>query len=1048
MPNLTDIVTKGAKGIFYDINNADDKFFFGHYLNTARHNVFKIFNHILNKHGKADVKEDNLHNCELLNRNKFSKYINANDLYESLKLHLPVLEYLKENNKEEAVFETLAILLTELNSFRNYFSHYYYNEILQFQKFNETSKFKKSMPYLFDNAVSIAYKKLNLQREDFIDLYEWKADPKEPNIVQPYAWEEMIAHNSSKPTNFGLVFFTCLFLEPKDVALIISNIKGLKNTSTEKFKANRAAFTSFAVMLPKVPKLESSDIKLDMVNELFRVPSKIYKTLDIDTQAKYILTNEDTGQEAIMKRYSNRFDYFALRYFEDNKALDNIGFQLKIGEAYLAQYDKIEPGSGNTINRFITKQLNAFGDLQFFQQNDKLEKRGFDLKDLVEKQIIYLSGMPIKYMPQYNMVDNKIGLKLDYKKELPTIPSIAKKDKQIHNVTPFHFQNLAPDVILSTYELPNLYLYNYLYKKSYITISPIDFFKQFILAHNSFIEKTKAYGKPVAAEYGLRENNLPKKLQQFIDGKIDDKATVIKKLKALLNNTNKTLEDLAEQGKLEKGKGKHGFTTGSVATYIAKDIIFFMKPDGKQQKLSDFEYNTLQNYIAFFGSNRQHIDALLKQFKICGIQNENRHPFVKLTAEYFSDFKKRIVENQKNGRGKKFNPNNAIYSLLRFFSDYLYYKRRYLNNLLDNLNDNAINEISYYTKINVNAVASMEYKEPILLPRGIFNDSIVHGFQKQVIEKGIDTDFTTLKRCTVSYLLKKMMPDVQSFYTHARGYAKYAVVGENEFEFVENIIIDEVNDLKACQQKLKAEGSKYADLLNRIDNNELDIRLEQFRDRTLFMMLQEYFNNQTKTEIDLHNKSLQDFSKDFNNDEIKTILDIEIDMCLTLNNVAIKTRQPIKKYGEFRKVLKDRRINNLLSYFDKTVDWKIVQDELEYYNQHRAKALLACIDFEKALMAKYSVEIAQENGTNKFYKHSVLLQFYHSIYPMPLNVIGTTEKYVPLSDFRNKFLHNEIIDKLSFTNIFPNYTFTTESISKQIVDKLINEYELLKTKLL
>ncbi len=1031
-------------GIFYSIDNPAHKFYFGHFLNTARHNVYKIFNHILAKHNQQVAAEEKLADCILLKPSVFAAFTNAADLYEQLKQYLPVLEYLKENNNEAHVFTTLQMLLKDLNSFRNYFTHHYYDKKLAFNNFRETGKFKKSMPYLFGSGVSAARKKTKLPHEVFEEIFKWKADRDNENLLLP-VWQQTMLQEDGSPTTFGLVFFTCLFLDAKDSTLLISHIRGLKNTSEDKFKAVRESYTAFAISLPKPPKLESSDIKLDIINELFRVPDVVFKKLTTEQQQHFIIKNEETLQEVKMKRYSNRFDYFALRYFEDNEALPGIKFHLKIGEAFLATYNKTVPGSGITTKRSVTKQLNAFGALQFFHQYKNLTDSGYNIDNLLERQLLNLNGMDVKYMPQYNITDNKIGFKITNENVL--IPVVSIRDKKIHDINPFTFTNLTPDAILSTYELPNLYLYNYLFKKGCIPI-PADVFLNDIIKNQSpeLLLQLKNKNTAVYSNNILfKPNKMPRKLQKHVQDKTDTTNEVKQKLKSFLNETNITITEIQEQGKLEKGKGKKGFTAGSVATWIAKDILFFMKPDAKQQKLSDFEYNTLQGYIAFLGSNQQNIDAFLKAFKITGVNENNRHPFLKPIATLLAEFTAAVKKRQESGRGPKRKFSIAIYSLVRFFIDYLYERRRYIEKLLHNLNEEVINEISYFTKIKPGMAAALDYHEPVMLPRNIFNAAITTGLEKLMQAENKSIVRGDLKKSSPSFFLKQLMPELQSFYSYPRIYKKYKE--ENgEFEFVEDIVIDAGHDLKKCQIKLKGEGPEYKELQNKIDNIEQDVRLEQYRDRVLFMMLQEYFNNQGIEQIDLTNKSLQNFSKDFKNDTVKTILDIEIDMSLPLHGVNITSKLPVKKYGEFRKVLKDRRMDNLLGYFENEANWQVVQEELEFYNSNREKVLQACIEFEKAVCNKYSVElkpVAKEN----YISHSAVLKFYHeNVFPFPSNYVSENG-YIILSGLRNRFLHNQIVEKNLFTHVFPDYVLTDGGITKQIIENVIDFYNQLKLKL-
>lgn len=742
-----------------------------------------------------------------------------------------------------------------------------------------------------------------------------------------------------------------------------------------------------------------------------------------------------------MKRYKNRFDYFALRYFEDNNALENIFFHIRLGEACLAEYEKEEPGSSIKTRRQVTKSLNGFGPLQFFNNHTNLEDLGYDTSNLREGQMIKINGMPLKYTPQYRIVDNKIGIKITHENTPHIIPQITKKEKQLHSVNPFTFTNAAPDIILSTYELPNLYLYNYLYRLGFIKSPPHDFLQNWLQQQEVLFSSLKNKDTTRLQDTGYKKNKLPLKIKTHLEGGMNAKREVQKKLRALLNNTNETIDKLLEQGKLEKGKGKTGFTAGSVATWIATDIQFFSRPDDRQQKLSDFEYNTLQGYFAFFGSNREKIDALLKSFEITG-SNNNRHPFLNPVHVMVNEFTLRVKERQKKGRGPKRKFDTAIYSLSAYFKDYLLKRRKYLESLFKNLNDNIIDSISYFTKVKRNTEPALDFHEPVMLPRNIFNGPIVQGLKEFIQTRGIAFTPGDEKKCSPSFFLKQLLPDLQNFYTFPRVYKKYKETKEG-FEFVEDLIIDKDNDLRKCQQKLKSDGESYSELLNRVDKNEQDIRLEQYRDRVMFMMLNEYFNNQGIEELDFTDKTLQDFSKDYMDDATKTILDTEIDMSVRLNGVDIKARLPIGRYGEFRKILRDRRINELLSYFDKQVSWERVQEELEYYNQNRERVLKACIDFEEAVYSKHSKKMNHLIKDNHI-SHPAFLNFYNSDIARLSDTFPGLNDKTNIAEFRNGFLHNQVIEKKGFLGAFPEFEFDDTLITKQITEKVIDIYSKLK----
>lgn len=1026
--------------ITFDIQNADHKFYFGHYLNNAMHNVYRVFKHILGSINMETEITDQLQDCALLIPRKYKSYISSASLFEKLNYHFPVLEYLKENNNEEEVFTVFRQLLTDLRTFRNYFTHYNHPGQLCFSQFSEKSKFKKSMPYLFGSAVKAARKKTKLPHDAFDEIFKWKNKPGEEHTLEPAWQQEMMKQNSTAPTLFGLVFFTCLFLDVKEGTLFISRVKGLKNATEDRFKANREAFLAFSINMPKAPKLESSDIRLDMINELFRAPRSVFNKWDASSQQSFTKTNPDTSQQALMIRHNNRFDYFALRYFEDTGTLKNIYFQLKLGEAVLAEYEKQEPGGNEKTIRLVTKQLNAFGPLQYFHNHKNLESLGYDISELYTRQHIRINGMPVKYMPQFRITDNKIGLLLDDSENVPVIPTPLKSDNLLNGQHPYNFTNRTPDIILSTYELPNLFLYNHLNNLGLIEQPVAEFLKTYLKKQSTLFSGIVEDKDPGVTPIHFQKKRIPKKLREHLEGNKPALDRVKIKLNALIENTKRTIEKLEKQGKLEKGKNKKGITAGTAATWLATDIQFLTKPDDKAQKLSDFEYNTLQGYLAFFGSNQDKIDTLLQMHGITGTLT-NRHPFLQPIKKIKEEFTARIKERQKKGIGPRRQFREAVYSLQRFFNDYLFERRRYFEGLLKNLTKETIDQISYFTKISDSKKTELNYREPVLFPRNVFNQAICEGLKNFMRSKNISYSEGAPGKCSPSFFLKQLMPELQDFYHVPRIYRKYEL-DNGEYTHTENIIIDKTTDLKNCQKKLKSDGPEYSELLNRIDNYEQAIRLEQYRDRVLLMMLHEFFNKQNKENINIAGKSLNAFSKDYTNDTVKTILDDEIDMSYRLYGVDITARLPISRYGAFRKILKDKRIRELLGYYDAQVPWTTIQEEIEYYDQNREEVLKICIEFEKAIHLKYGSQ-AINRVPGKHLPHREYLEYFHTNISSLPNEFFDANNNMIFNDLRNRFLHNQIIEKPVFSQLFPDFRFDAGLITKQVIESVVSTYSRL-----
>lgn len=117
----------------------------------------------------------------------------------------------------------------------------------------------------------------------------------------------------------------------------------------------------------------------------------------------------------------------------------------------------------------------------------------------------------------------------------------------------------------------------------------------------------------------------------------------------------------------------------------------------------------------------------------------------------------------------------------------------------------------------------------------------------------------------------------------------------------------------------------------------------------------------------------------------------------------------IKNAGNFRKLLKDRRLNNLCFYFKPAIDNTItmnrmvLENELKAYNKQRLKVLELVASFEKTL---YTNSTVQERATflnNDIPEHKLYLQHYFNKYQLP----DAERLQANMLAVRNAFAHNQ-----------------------------------------
>jgi hypothetical protein len=941
-------------------------FYFGHYLNMARHNAYLILSDLSNEiiPNPKSISEENLAEIELLNESKFGNRKPDEIAHRNYLLvkHFPFLR--EEENPEinpspyRKITEKFKTALTTLHQLRNCSSHFPVDE-----KGYSTFDLK---PF-FSMAVIKAEKRMStfFSPDDFSML---KNDEKG---LYPLNYEEQF-------TQKGLCFFISFFLEKKYAFQFLSGIKGFKDHRDNSKRATLETFTEHCCRLP-YPKLESADFKLDMINELSRCPGALFRVLGETDQQLFIAKSEeneiegDELQEMVMKRYDDRFPYFALRYFDESKMLEKISFHVEIGRWIKSEHSKpmiVER------ERRILKEIRTFGELEEYKPEripDFWQQAGISTDDFDP------------FSPHYRMVGTRIGISLGKQNKRWPLPG---KDA-----------NIAPTAILSTYEMPNLFVYAYLQRQGKINEKPSEYIKNYLKRLNLFISKVqKKEILPVGNsslrkkrdqgnderllerreklqhildgdEYTLKIADLPDSIREYMLGyKLADKGRqIIHFLKNIQKNTQREMECA---GKLK---------VGEMAQTLARDIVFLSPPimrNGHPQKLNDAEYDILQKSIAYFSTNINDIFEFLDQHKL--ISGTQKHPFLGKV-------------NLKDCTG-----------VFDFYQKYLNEKKKWIDNMVvqaekKSLNlDQFLERNGYFIKIdNKNALEKNYKNTPPYLPRGIFNKPIIEAMKQE--------GFPVKDNDNVVYALQFLLDKAsQTFYSKPR----YYNLGERRISSLpEDMQPKElIAAINTIMEALSTESEEYKKLRyfrKDICESEDEIRHHQTTDRVLWMMISELFpasfnlrtTDLTKVGFDLHE---DDFLKLPYPMKEKTSFGYEISDVL-----------PIKRYGEFRRFLKDRRLENLLKYFDPnvSVSRERLVEELESYDLKRRDLLQKIHEFEQLVFKYHSGELEYKTEEKqKYIPHWNYLDFVSRKYHVEIPF--QESKFV---DLRNKLLHNQIL---------------------------------------
>ena len=282
-------------------NKQNENAIFAAYLNMAKHNIFIIINHIHQKLGVAPLEKENdlskesfwenLLQGQVLEKNllaiqflaKYFSFVHAN--------HAPNLLY--------AFFKTVAKRMDEE---RNNYTHFYHDkadrtsvglpakastDTIAPTKQSDESNERPPIQDLAD-AVALAKHLLLKKIKNGVELEAQRlADGEQSKLVETQLYRTFTEddYDSLKALDFplyesdklhftdmGLAFFTTMFVEKKFAAQFISKIPFLKNYPDEKIgRLYKEWIWMLCCRLPQ-PKLESSEVSMDILNELYRVP--------------------------------------------------------------------------------------------------------------------------------------------------------------------------------------------------------------------------------------------------------------------------------------------------------------------------------------------------------------------------------------------------------------------------------------------------------------------------------------------------------------------------------------------------------------------------------------------------------------------------------------------------------------------------------------------------------------------------------------------------------------------------------------------------------
>ena len=953
-------------------------------------------------------------------------------LRELMTKHFPFLEtaiYTKNKEDKEEVkqekqakaqsFDSLKhclfLFLEKLQEARNYYSHYKYSESTK-EPMLEKELLKK-MYNIFDDNIQLVIKDYQHNKdinpdEDFKHL-----DRTEEDFNYYFT-----RNKKGNITASGLLFFVSLFLEKKDAIWMQQKLRGFKDNRESKKKMTHEVFCRRRMLLPKL-RLESTQtqdwILLDMLNELIRCPKSLYERLQGEDREKFKVPFDpadedyDAEQEPFkntLVRHQDRFPYFALRYFDYNEIFTNLRFQIDLGTYHFSIYKKLI--GGQKEDRHLTHKLYGFERIQEFAKQNRPDEWKAIVKDLDTYETSnerYIS----ETTPHYHLENQKIGIRFrngnnDIWPSLETNgenneKSKYKLDKQyqaeaflsVHELLPMMFYYL-----LLKKEEPNNDKKNASIVEGFIKREIRDIYKLYDAFANGEINNIDDLEK-YCEDKGIPKRHLPKQMVAILYDEPKDMVKEAKrKQKEMVKDTKKLLATLEKQtqGEIEDGgRNIRLLKSGEIARWLVNDMMRFqpVQKDNEgnplnNSKANSTEYQMLQRSLALYNKEEKPTRYFIQ---VNLIKSSNPHPFLEETE------------------WEKCN------NILSFYRSYLTKKIEFLNKLKpEDWEKNQYFLMLKEPKTNRKTLVQ-GWKNGFNLPRGIFTEPIKEWFKRH---QNDSEEYKKVEALDRVGLIAKVIPlffkeeyfkedaqkeinnCVQPFYSFPYNVGNIHKPEEKNFLHCEERrkLWDKKKDkFKGYKAKVKSkkltdkEKEEYRSYLEFQSWNkfERELRLVRNQDIVTWLLCTELIDKMKVEGLnveELQKLRLKDIDTDTAKQEKNNILNRIMPMQLPvtvyeiddshnivkdrpLHTVYIEeTKTKLLKQGNFKALVKDRRLNGLFSFVDtsseadlkdKPISKSVVEYELGEYQNARIETIKDMLLLEETLIKKYKTL-----PTNKF----------------------------------------------------------------------------------
>jgi hypothetical protein len=523
--------------------------------------------------------------------------------------------------------------------------------------------------------------------------------------------------------------------------------------------------------------------------------------------------------------------------------------------------------------------------------------------------------------------------------------------------------------------------------------------------------------------YGIRYKDIPDSIRDYLMNITHEKNFdyLKRKMDEQIVETNEKLEDcnleiefrkskenkaVRNKKELKKHPGKK-LNNGDMASYLASDIVDFLPLTKGKGRVNNEQYVELQSSIALFSTHKQNLKDLF--IELDAHDNKTGHPFLNKididkaegVLHFYGSYLKNRLAHLKKIKENIDNLEGTRKEIAENYNRYFYFlKPPFI--LTD---DGTTFRFKGKDAESVRNKALNIQLKPYMLPRGIFSDAI----KKALNKNGINLKETD----NIIHAIETYFNDeAQEFYNFKRNYklSKDLTITDKTplqlsalaAEYKSDAVGHDRNE-KSRKDEITA-GELYKRFCENVIENEKRIRFHKANDRLLLSMIRRLASQMGGFERTIDTWQLSNLDNILKEEMEFTLKYPEID--ISIYDSALSFR----RYGEFRRLLKDRRIKNLLTHFteEKRISRIRIEKEIEDYENMRELVFETVYSFEKKLYSLYGSVLIKKMDQN-YISHREFLDVYFSKYP--LDYLHTEE----IIKIRNRFYHNQFPENVFVT---------------------------------